>query len=161
MTAWTRAGRTAASPSRPQAAKRWRDSVSLDCPSPARRGLSKRSRFEVSEVAPFITNLPGGRRALPDRERPFVWEPSGAMLAGCPDSASASALCPMIFSLFPARGRGSGDRSSAMLIRGPSPMIGPTVYRSPMPNSTYSRGGSATYSMNCSGRADDLRRHLP
>ena len=37
---------------------------------------------------------------LPDREGPFVWEPSGAMLAGCPDGASASALCPMIFTSF-------------------------------------------------------------
>ena len=30
------------------------------------------------------------------------------MLAGCPDSASASALCPMIFTSFLARGRAPG-----------------------------------------------------
>ena len=66
----------------------------------------------MSEIAPFITDLPGGRRALPDRDRPFVWEPSGAMLAGCPDRASASALCPMIFTSFLARGRASAGRSS-------------------------------------------------
>jgi hypothetical protein len=126
-----------------------------------RQMARKRSRFEVSEVAPFITDLPGGRRALPDRERPFVWEPSGVMLAGCPDSASASALCPMIFTSFLARGRASDGPSSMMSRLGPSPTTGPTACRSPTPNSTCSRHDSAISSINCSGRADDLRRHLP
>src|SRR5579871_4169006 len=105
MTAWARAGRTAASPSRLALSRHRFAACGLDRLSPARQMAHKRSRFELSEIAPFITDLPGGRRALPDRERPFVWEPSGAMLAGCPDSASASALCPMIFTSFLARGR--------------------------------------------------------
>ena len=161
MIAWTQAGRTAASPSRLALSRHRFAACGLDRLSPARQMARKRSRLKVSEVAPFIADLPGGRRVLPDRERPFVSEPSGAMLAGCPDSASASALCPMIFTSFPPRGRGSGGRSSTMLLPGPSQMIGPTVCRSPTPNSTYSRRGSVTYSMNCSDCADDLRRRLP
>ena len=161
MIAWTRAGRTAASPSRLALSRHRFAACGLDRLSPARQMARKRSRLKVSEVAPFITDLPGGRRVLPDRERPFVWEPSGAMLAECPDSASASALCPMIFTSFLARGRASAGPSSMMSRLGLSPTIGPTACRSPTPSSTYSRHGSATYSMNCSGHADDLRRHLP
>jgi hypothetical protein len=161
MTAWARAGRTAASPSRLALARHRFAACGLDRLSPARQMARKRSRLKVSEVAPFMTDLPGGRRVLPDRERPFAWEPSGAMLAGCPDSASASALCPMIFTSFLARGRAPDGPSSMMSRLGPSPTIGPTVCRSPTPNSTYSRHGSATSSMNCSDRADDFRRHLP
>jgi len=162
MTARARAGRAAASPSRLALSRHRFAACGLDRLSLARQMARKRSRFELSEIAPFITDLPGGRRVLPDRERPFVWEPSGAMLAGCPDSASASALCPMIFTSFLARGRGSGDRSSTTLRHGQSPTNGPTPCRSLTPNSTCSRHGSATCSTSSSDRADDLtRRHLP
>jgi hypothetical protein len=79
----------------------------LDASRPDR----KRSRLKVSEIAPFITDLQGGRRVFPDRERPFVRERGGAMLAGCLDSASASALCPTIFTSFLARGRAADGRT--------------------------------------------------
>ncbi len=158
MIAWTRAGRTAASPSRLALSRHRFAACGLDRLSPARQMARKRSRFELSEIAPFTTDLPGGRRALPDRERPFVWEPRGAMLAGCPDRASVWALCPMISTSSPVRGRAPDGPSSMMSRLGLSPTTGPSASPSPTPNSTYSRRGSATCSMSYLGPADDLRR---
>jgi hypothetical protein len=109
MTAWAEAGRTAASPSRLARSAPPLRGCGLDRLSPARRGLAKRSWFEVSGSAPFITDLPGRKRVLGDRDRPFVRVPCDAMLSVCPDRAPAWALCPMIFtsdwSLGPTRHR--------------------------------------------------------
>jgi hypothetical protein len=46
----------------------------------------------MSETPPFIADLPGGRRALPDRDRSFACKPSGAMLPGY----IADRLCGMV-----------------------------------------------------------------
>ena len=162
MTAWARAGRTAASPSRLARSAPPLRGFGLDCLSLVRRGLAKRSRFKMSVSAPFVTDSTGGRRALPDRDRSFAWEPSGAMLPGCPDRASPWAFCPTIFTSSRSLGLALAGRPSTTLRRGPSQTIGPSTSRSLKPNSTCSRRGSATSSTNCSGRADDLtRRHLP
>lgn len=157
MTALARAGRTAASPSRLARSAPPLRGFGLDRLSPARRRLAKRSRSEVSASAPIVTDLPGRRRALADRNRSFACEPSGAILRGCPDHAPAWAFCPMIFTLSRNPGRASAGRPGTILIRGSSRTIGPTLCRSLTPSSTYSRHGSAISSMNCSGRADDLR----
>jgi hypothetical protein len=162
MTTWARAGRTAASPSRLALSRHRFAACGLDPPGGGPADGPQAIKVRIERNRSFHHRFAGRGRALPDRERPFVWEPSGAMLAGCPDSASASALCPMIFTSFLARGRGSGDRSSTTLRHGQSPTNGPTPCRSLTPNSTCSRHGSATCSTSFSDRADDLtRRHLP
>jgi hypothetical protein len=157
MTALARAGRTAVSPSRLALSRHRVAACGLDRLSPARRRLAKRSRFKMSASAPFIMDLPEGGIALPDRDRPFVWEPSGAMLPGCPDRASVWAFCPMIFTSSLVRGRAPDGLSSMMSRLGLSPTIGPTLCGSQTPSSTYSTHGSATSLMNCSGRTDELR----
>jgi hypothetical protein len=158
MTALARAGRTAVSLSRLALSRHRFAACGLDRLSPARRRLAKRSRFKMSASAPFSTGWPGRRRVLRDRDRLFVRVPRNAMLSGCPDRASVWALCPMIFTSFPARGRAQDGPSSMMSRLGLSPTIGPTLCQLPMPSSTCSRHGSATCSMSYSGPADDLRR---
>ena len=158
MTAWARAGRTAASPSRLARSAPPLRGCGLDRLSPARRELAKRSRFEMSVSAPFITDLRRRKRVLRDRDRPFVLVRRGAMLPGCPDHAPAWAFCPTIFTSSRSPGRAWGARPSTMLKRGPSPTIGQTLCRSPMPSSTCLRHGSAICSMNCSGHADEMQR---
>ena len=54
MTAWARAGRTAASPSRLARSAPPLRGFGLDLLSPARPGLAKRSRFEMSASAPLV-----------------------------------------------------------------------------------------------------------
>ena len=157
MTAWARAGRTIASPSRLARSAPPLRGCGLDRLSPARRGLAKRSRFDVSASAPVITDLPGRSRALADRNRSFACERSGAILRGCPDHASAWAFCLTIFTSSRNPGRASAARPSTMLTHGPSWTIGPTLCRSQTPSSMCSRRGSAISSTSCSGRTDDLR----
>jgi hypothetical protein len=157
MTALARAGRTAASPSRLARSAPPLRGCGLDRLSPARRGLAKRSRFEMSASAPIVADLPGRRRVLADRNRSFACERSGAILQGCPDYAPAWAFCLTIFTSSPSLGLVSAGRRSTIPPLGPSRMIGPTLCRSPTPSSTCSRHGSAICSMKCSGRADDLR----
>ena len=157
MTAWARTGRTAASPSRLVRSAPPLRGCGLDRLSPARRGLAKRSRSEVSASAPLVTGLPGRRRALADRNRSFACGQSGAILRGCPDRVPAWAFCLTIFTSTRRPGRASAARPSMMLRHGPSRTIGPTLCRSPTPSSTCSRHGSAISSTSCSGRTDDLR----
>ena len=158
MTALARAGRTAASPSRLASSAPPLRGFGLDRQSPARRGLAKRSRSEMRESAPLVIGWPGKRSALADRNRSFACGQSGAILRGCPDHAPAWAFCLTIFTSNRRSGRASVARPSMMLRHGPSRTIGPTLCRSPTPSSTCSRYGSAICSMNCSGRANDLRR---
>ncbi len=157
MIAWARAGRTAASPSRLARSAPPLRGCGLDRLSSARRRLAKRSRFEVSASAPIVIDLPGRRGALADRNRSFACGQSGAILRRCPDHAPAWAFCLTIFTSSRRPGRASAARPSMMLRHGPSRTIGPTLCRSPTPSSTCSRHGSAISSMNCSGRADELR----
>ncbi len=63
MTAWTRAGRTAASPSRLARSAPPQHGYGLDL-SPARKVARKRSRFETSVAAPFLTVLPGREKGV-------------------------------------------------------------------------------------------------
>jgi hypothetical protein len=156
MTAWARAGRTAASPSRLARSAPPLRGFGLDRLSPARRGLAKRSRFEMSVTAPFLTVVPGGRRALPDRHGLFAWKSPGAMLPRCPDHASPSASCPTMSTSRPNPGLASAGRRSMISRPGPSRTIGPSAFRLRRPRWTYSRRGSATSSTNCSGPADNL-----
>ncbi len=74
----------------------------------------------MSASAPFITDLPGRKRVLRDRDRPFVLVRRGAMLPECPDHAPAWACCPTIFTSSRCPGRASGGRPSTMLKHGPS-----------------------------------------
>ena len=157
MTAWARAGRTAASPSRLARSAPPLRGFGLDRLSPARRGLAKRSRSEVSASAHIVTDLPGRRRALADRNRSFACERSGAILRGCLDHAPAWTFCLSISTSSRSPGRASGARPSTMSRRGLSRTIGRTLCRPPTPSSTCSRHGSAICSMKCSGHADDLR----
>lgn len=161
MTALARAGRTAASPSRlARSAPPLRGS-GLDRLSPARRGLAKRSRFEVSASTPFITDLPGGKRALWDKDRSFARSPCRAMLAGCPVGVSAWASCPTTFTSRRRLGLASAGRRSMISRPRPSRTIGPSACRSHRPRLTCSRHGSAISSTRCSGPADDLSGALP
>jgi hypothetical protein len=157
MTAWARAGRTVANPSRLVRSAPPLRGFGLDRLSSARQRLAKRSRFEMSKTAPFTTDLPGRKRVLRDRDRSFVRVRRDAMLSGCPDHAPAWAFCLTIFTSSRRPGLGSVGRRSTTCRRGPSRTIGPTLCRSPTPSSTCSRHGSAISSMNCSGRTDDLR----
>jgi hypothetical protein len=162
MTAWARAGRTSASPSRLARSAPPLRGFGLDRLSPARRGLAERSRFEMSEGAPFVTDLPGGKRVLRDRDRPFVRTPDDAILPECPAmecsiaGARHSARCPTIFTSRWSRGLASAGRQSTISWPGPSRTIGPSAFRLRGPRWTCSRRGSATSLMNCSGPADNL-----
>jgi hypothetical protein len=158
MAAWARAGRTAASPPRLARSAPPLRGCGLDRISPARRGLAKRSRFEMCASAPFFAHLPGRNRALPDRNRSFACERSGAILRRCPDHAPAWAFYPTIFTSSRNLGRASGARPGTMSRRGLSRIIGRTLCRSPTPSSTCSKHGSATCSTNCSGHADEMQR---
>jgi hypothetical protein len=157
MTALARAGRTAVSPSRLAHSAPPLRGFGLDRLPPARRGLAKRSKFDVSASAAFTTNFPEGTGALSNRSRSFGCERSGAILRRCPDRAPASVFCPTIFTSSRSLGRASAGRRSMIFQPGPSRTIGPTLCRSPTPSSTCSRHGSAISSMSCSGLADDLR----
>jgi hypothetical protein len=66
--------------------------LQLDRLAPARRGLARRSRFEVSASTPFITDLLGGTGALADRNRSFACKRSGAILAMSRPRASLGVL---------------------------------------------------------------------
>ncbi len=156
MTAWAGAGRTAASPSRLARSAPPLRGCGLDRLSPARRGLAKRSSFEVSVTAPFLTVLPGGRRASPDRHRLFAWKSPGAMLSRCLDHAPAWVSCPTIFTFRWNRGLALAGHRSMISQPGPSRTIGPSAFRLRRPRWTCSRRGSATSSANCSGPADNL-----
>lgn len=94
---------------------------------------------------------------LRDRDRPFILEGRGAILSGCLDRAPTWAFCPMTFTFRSSLGLVSVGRRSTTSRRGPSGMIGPALCRSPTPSLMCSRRGSATCSMNCLDRADDLR----
>jgi hypothetical protein len=161
MTAWTRAGRTTASPSRLARSVPPLRGCGLDRLSPARRGLAKRSRFEMSASTPSITALPGRRRVLWDKYRLFALKPYRAMLAGCPVRAPAWASCPTTFTSRRSLGPVSADRRSMISRLGPSRTIGPSACLSRKPRWTYSRHGSAIFSTRCSRPADDLSGALP
>ena len=161
MTAWARGGRTAASPSRLARSAPPLRGCGLDRLSPARRGLAKRSRFEMSVTAPFLTVLPGGRRASPDRHGLFACKPPGAMLSGCPDDVSPSACCPTIYTFRSSHGLALAGRRSTISRPGRLRTIGPSAFRLRRPRWTCSRHGSATSSTNCSGPADNLSGVLP
>ncbi len=161
MTALARAGRTAASPSRLARSAPPLRGCGLDRLSPARRRLAKRSRFEMSVSTPFVTDLPGGKRALWDKDRSFARRPCRAMLAGCPVRVSASASCPTTFTSRRSLGPASVGRRSMISRPGPSRTIGPSTCRSHKPKWTYSRHGSAISSTRCPGPADDLSGALP
>ena len=97
------------------------------------------------------------------RNRPFSLptasrDPGGMSRTARPRRGHASGH-PARRSLHPVAspGRASAGRRSTTFRRGPSPTIGPSACRSRTPRSTCSRHGSAISSMNCSGRADDLR----
>ncbi len=158
MTAWARAGRTAASPSRLARSAPPLRGFGLDRLSPVRRRLAKRSRFEMSAGAPLLTDLPEGTSALTDRNRSFACEPSDAILWGCLDHAPASVFCPTIFTSSRSPGLASDARPSIMSSVDGHGRIGRTLCRSSTPSSTCSRHGSAICSMNCSGRADEMQR---
>jgi len=161
MTALARAGRTAATPSRLARSAPPLRGCGLDRLSPARRGLAKRSRFEMSAGAPFVTVLPGRRRMSPDKDRSFAVRPCRAMLPGCPVRVSAWASCPMIFTSRRSLGLALAGRRSMISRPGPSQMIGPSTCRSRRPRLTYSRPGSAISSTSCSELSDDLNGALP
>ena len=161
MTALARAGRAGAGPSRLARPAPPLRGCGLDRLSPARRGLAKRSRFEMSASAPFITALPGRRRVLWDKDWSFARKPCRAMLTGCPIRASAWASCPTTFTSRRSLGPALAGRRSMMSRLGPSRTIGPSACRSRKPRWTCSRHGSATSSTNCSGPADDLSGALP
>jgi hypothetical protein len=156
MTAWARAGRTAASPSRLARSAPPLHGFGLDRLSPAWRGLAKRSRFEMSVTAPFLTVSPGGKRASPDRHGLFAWKSPGAMLPRCLDHASPSASCLTTFTSRWCPGLALAGRRSTISRPGPSRTIGPSAFQLRRPRWTCSRHGSATSSMNCSGLADNL-----
>jgi len=156
MTAWARAGRTAPSPSRLARSAPPLRGFGLDRLSPARRGLAKRSRFEMSVTAPFLTVLPGGRKAPPDRHGLFALKSPGAMLSRCPDQASPSASCPTMSTSRPSLGLASAGHQSTISRPGPSRTIGPSALRLRRPRWTCSRRGSANSSTNCSRPADNL-----
>jgi hypothetical protein len=165
MVAWARAGRTAASPSRLALSRHRSAACGLDCLSTARQMARKRSRFKVSGTAPLATDEPKQTSRMLWR-RYGVFRSGGdcAILPECPSTALPhatalhSANCRTISTSFRVLGRASDDLSNATLRHGASWTIGPPACRSRTPSSTYSRHGSATSSMNCSGRADDLRR---
>lgn len=152
-----RARRTAASPSRLARPVPPLRGFGLDRGSPPGEGLAKRSRFEMSASAPLIADLPEGTRALADRNRSFACERSSDA-AGMPRPRASLAFCLTIFTASRSPGLASGARARTTFSRGSSRTIAPTLFRSPTPSSTCSRHGSAISSMNCSGRADDLRR---
>lgn len=161
MTAWVRASRTAASPLRLARSAPPLRGYGLDRLTPARQVARKQSRFEMSVTAPFSTVLPGGRRALPDRNGLFACKSLGAMLPRCLDHALPSASCPTISTSRPSPGLASAGRRSMISRSGPSRTIGPSACPSHMPRWICSRRGSATSSMNCSGPADNLSGVLP
>jgi len=168
MVAWTRAGRTAASPSRLALSRPRFAACGLDCLSPARQMARKRSRLKVNGTARFTTDeAKQSSRMLWRSYGPFRARGICAILRECPTTAlpRATALhsvnCRTISTLSPARGRALDGRSSMILSCGASRTIDPRACRLRTPRSMYSRHGSPTSSMNCSGRADDLRRPLP
>ena len=165
MTAWTRGGRTASSPSRLARSAPPLHGCGLDRLSSARQGLSKRSWLKVSGVAPIAKALPLSVRSVPwRRNRSFRLRAFHATLAQCPAlahcaAAAPNAVCsPTISSSSLALGRASGGHPSTTLRSGASSTTGPRACRSRRPRLMCSRRGSATPSMNCSGPADDLRR---
>ncbi len=151
MTAWARAGRTAASPSRLARSAPPLRGFGLDRLSPARQVARKRSRFEISVTAPFLTVLPGGRRVLPDRHGLFAWKSLGAMLPRCRDHVPPSASCPTIFTFRSSPGLALAGHRSMISQPGPSRTIGPSAFRLRRPRWMCSRPGSATSSTRCSG----------
>ncbi len=161
MTAWARAGRTAASPSRLARSAPTLRGFGPDRLPPARQVARKRSWFKVSATAPFLTVLPGGRRALPDRHGLFAWKSLGAMLPRCPSPVSPSASCPMIFTSRSSRGLALAGRRSMIFRPGPSRTIGPNAFRLRRPRWTCSRRGLATSSMNCWGAVVEGRGPSP
>jgi hypothetical protein len=168
MTAWTRRGRTAASPSRLARSAPPLRGCGLDRLSSARQGLSKRSWLKVSGVAPIAKASPLSVRSVPwGRHGPFRADRVCPILAECPGTALPCVTAPYsanfrtIFMSCPVPGRESGDQSNTTFKDGESWTIGPHACRSPKLSSTCSRHGSAICSMRYSGRADDLRRALP
>jgi hypothetical protein len=173
MTAWARAGRTAASPSRLARSAPPLRGCGLDRLSPAQQVARKRSRFKVSGTAPLLTKAPKRFLSLPVQGGPwrrhgsFRQDRVSAILEACPTLAHSVmpepnlALCPTTFISFPVRGRASADRSNPMSRSGAWWTIGPSAFRLRAPRSTYSRRGSAIFSTNYSGHAFEVRRHLP
>ena len=167
MTAWARASRTAASPSRLARSAPPLRGYGLERLSPARQVAGKRSRFKVSGTAPFATAEPKqSSRMLWRRHGSFRLSRVGAILVACPTFAyrvvpePKPAPCPTTSTSFPVRGRASADRSNTMSRRGAWWTIGPRAYRSRTPRSMYSTCGSAIFSMNYSGHAFEVRRPL-
>ena len=164
MTAWTRGGRTVATPSRLARSAPPLRGCGLDRLSPARQGLSKRSWLKMSGPAPLATSRSSSPLGPWRRNRPFRLHAFRATLAQCPvlahcAAAAPNAVCsPTTSSSSLALGRASAARRNMIYRNGPSPTTGPSVYRSPRPRPTCSRHGSAIFSTNCSGHADDVRR---
>ena len=161
MTAWARAGRTAASPSRLARSAPPLRGCGLDRLSPARRRLAKRSRFEMSASARFTMALPGGESVLWDGDRLFSPKPTRAMLTGCLIRVSAWVSCPTTFTSRRSLGPALAGGRSMISRLGPSRTIGPSACRLRRPRLTCSKHGSAISSTSCSGLADDLSGALP
>ncbi len=165
MTAWTRAGRTAANPSRLALSRHRFAAYGLDRLSVARQGLSKRSWLKVSGVAPIAKASPPSVQSVPwRRNRSFRLHAFRATLAQCPAfvhrvaTAPNPASCQTIFTSRSNPGRASAVRRNTTLRRGALLTTGQRACRLRTPKWTYSRRGSAMCSTNYSGRADDVRR---
>ena len=96
----------------------------------------------------------------------FHFMSARAILAKCLGTAYPhatalhSANCRPISMSCRVRGRALAARSNTMLSPGASSTIGPSLYQSRTLKSTFLKRGSAIFSMNYSGRADEVRRHL-
>ena len=147
----------------------------LDRPSLPRQRLAKRSRLKMSETAPSLDRSKRNRarqvftagnaqRAINRFRKPASYR----ILAGCltlatdgPD-ASGSGFHPTTFGItLTRRNVVRAGRPGTTCRTGRSRMIGPNAFRSRTPRWTCSRHGSATCSMNCSGRAGDRKREHP
>jgi hypothetical protein len=139
MTVWARAGRLADSPYRLVRSAPPLRGCGLDWLSPRWRALAKRSRSEMSASAPFITDLPGGRRVLWDRDRSFARGPWRDAAGTSPSPASALASCPTNSTSNWARGPASAGRRNMTYRPGQSRTIGPSACWSRKPRWTYSK----------------------
>ena len=165
MTAWARADRTAASPSRLARSAPPLRGFGLDRLPAARRTPAKRSWSNMSAVAPLETE---SARGAPWRtNRPFRSRQHRAILTQCRNPtlravlASNMASCRTISTSSPVHGRGLDGQSSAMSRVGPSRTTGPNMCQSQMASSTYSRRGSATSLTSCWDRCAERTRRSP
>ena len=162
-------------PVNPRAARaRLRRLTGLDRRSLPRQGLAKRSWLTMSE--PLLSRPSNQHRcrqvfaaasALNGIER-FRESASCRMLAAClilaagrPDDPDPGFHPKASWTTLPRRPVAWADRQSTTCRTGRSRMIGPSTSPSRTPRWTCSRHGSAISSMNCSGRAGDLKREHP